>query len=173
MTSGLGHSQAALPRLVVFDLDDCCWTPEMHELSGMPSVEVEGPLDPKDNDSTLGVVGMKVPSGRRGGWGNYGSDEEEVVELFDGARQVFRELALNPIYKGVRIAVASTSLEPSYSRACIKGLEVRVFAVRVCQLFCSDDTHIRNDSDNRRCENARHDLFLSDWPKRPTDVKED
>lgn len=124
----------------------------MHELSGMPSVEVEGPLDPHDNGSTLGVVGMKVPSGRRGGWGNYGTDEEEVVELFDGARQVFRELAyvssivcvsmrtalvllcltrvqsklfrLNPLYKDVKIAVASTSLEPSFSRACIKGLEI-------------------------------------------------
>ena len=32
MTTRQGHSQApectALPRLVVFDLDDCCWTPE-------------------------------------------------------------------------------------------------------------------------------------------------
>lgn len=96
----------------------------MHELSGMPSVEVEGPLDPHDNESTLGVVGMKVPSGRRGGWGNYGTDDEEVVELFDGARQVFRELALNPVYKDVKIAVASTSLEPSFSRKCIEGLEI-------------------------------------------------
>ena len=104
----------------------------MHELSGMPSIPVEGPLDPADDGSTLGTVGMKVPSStRRGGgrgfnWGGYANDDDtgEIVDLHPGARLVLRELATNPNYGGVRIAVASTSLEPAYSRACIDGIEI-------------------------------------------------
>ena len=116
-----------LPSLIVFDLDDCLWTPEMHELSGMPSIPVEGPLDPRDSNSQLGTVGMKVPSRRRGkgfDWGGYAHDGEEVVELYPEAREVLRELATNPRYAGVKLAVASSSLEPSYSRACINGIEI-------------------------------------------------
>mmetsp|Transcript_5567 Transcript_5567/g.12195 ORF Transcript_5567/g.12195 Transcript_5567/m.12195 type:complete len:246 (+) Transcript_5567:36-773(+) len=122
-----------LPTIIVFDLDDCLWTPEMHELSGPPSVPVEGPLDPtRPAESELGTVGMKVPPRRRkhgggGGfdWGGYGDDDgEEIVELYPGARRVLRELATNPKYGDVKIAVASTSLEPSYSRACIGGIEI-------------------------------------------------
>ena len=123
------NSDEDLPSMIVFDLDDCLWTPEMHELSGMPSIPVEGPLDPSDNNSQLGTVGMKVPSRRRVNkkgfdWGGYAHDGEEVVELYPGARLVLRELATNPRYAGVKIAVASSSLEPSYSRACINGIEI-------------------------------------------------
>ena len=28
--------QAALPKVVVFDLDNCCWYPEMYEMSTGP-----------------------------------------------------------------------------------------------------------------------------------------
>jgi len=126
------NNDVLLPSMIVFDLDDCLWTPEMHELSGMPSIPVEGPLDPSDNNSELGTVGMKVPSRRRRGnnnkgfdWGGYANDDgEEVVELYPGARLVLRELATNPKYAAVKIAVASSSLEPSYSRACINGIEI-------------------------------------------------
>ena len=123
------NQKLLLPTLIVFDLDDCIWIPEMHELSGLPSIPIEGPLDPVNiESSTLGTVGMKVPSrkrGRGGGfdWGGY-NDEEEVVELYSGARQVLRELATNSKYKDVQIGVASTSLEPSYSRACLDGIEI-------------------------------------------------
>jgi magnesium-dependent phosphatase 1 len=129
--SSCSNNDDDLPSMIVFDLDDCLWTPEMHELSGMPSIPVEGPLDPTDNNSQLGTVGMKVPSRRRRGnnkgfdWGGYANDgEEEVVELYPEARLVLRELATNPKYAAVKIAVASSSLEPSYSRACINGIEI-------------------------------------------------
>ena len=123
-------SSSPLPSLIVFDLDDCLWTPEMHELSGMPSIEVEGPLDTNDNMSTLGTIGLKVPSRRRGrggrgfDWGGYNQDYEEIVELYPGARLALRELATNPKYKEVKIGVASSSLEPSYSKACIESIEI-------------------------------------------------
>ena len=114
-----------LPSLIVFDLDDCLWTPEMHELSGLPTIPIEGPLDPNNIEmSPLGTIGMKVGRGRSGGgWGGY-SSEEEIVELYPEARLVLRELATNPKYKDVQIAVASTSLEPSYSQACLDGIEI-------------------------------------------------
>ena len=127
------ESSLSLPTIIVFDLDDCLWTPEMHELSGMPSIPVEGPLDPNDpEESTLGIIGMKVPSQknssrrrRRGGLDSGGqSNDEEIVELYPGARLVLREIAMNTIYKHVQLAVASTSLEPSYSMACIDGIEI-------------------------------------------------
>jgi len=131
--SPASYCDSDLPTIIVFDLDDCLWTPEMHELSGMPSIPVEGPLDPTDVEgSTLGTVGMKVPSSsRRGGrrgfdWGGlHAADSRgEIVELYPGARRTLRELATNPKYREVKIAVASTSLEPAYSRACINGIEV-------------------------------------------------
>ena len=120
----MGECHFQLPALIVFDLDDCLWTPEMHELSGMPSKPIEGPLDPNNPDSPLGTIGLAVPRGKRGGWGSYNDDDEEVVELYHGARLALRELISNPEYKNIQIGVASTSLEPSYSRACIAGIEI-------------------------------------------------
>ena len=38
--------------MIVFDLDDCLWTPEMHELYGMPSKPVRGNLNPDDEDDS-------------------------------------------------------------------------------------------------------------------------
>ena len=36
-----------LPTMIVFDLDDCLWTPEMHEsYEDKPSIPVHGSLDP-------------------------------------------------------------------------------------------------------------------------------
>ena len=124
---GYSKLSSLLPTIIVFDLDDCLWTPEMHELSGMPSIPVEGPHDPNDpEESTLGIIGMKVPSQKNSSqWRGGGhSDDEEIVELYPGARLVLRELAMNPIYKHVQLAVASTSLEPSYSMTCIDGIEI-------------------------------------------------
>lgn len=110
-----------LPSLIVFDLDDCLWTPEMHELPGCPEIPVHGDLTPKHGNSKqahqppreqVGVVGLQVPRYR------------DTVTLYDGARSVLYELATNPIYKGIQLATASSSLEPSYSYACLGGIEI-------------------------------------------------
>lgn len=125
-----------LPSMIVFDLDDCLWTPEMHELYGMPSKPIRGNLNPDDegdssrhernqpkrtakrkkvnesnSDAEIGVVGMSVP--------NY-----QTVYLYDGARRALREIATDPRFKGVLVGVASTSLEPSYSHHCINNIEI-------------------------------------------------
>ena len=99
----------SLPSMIVFDLDDCLWTPEMHELPGMPEIPVHGDLN---GNGQKGVVGLQVPRYR------------DTVVLYDGARKVLHELATNPLYEGVLLATASSSLEPSYSYACLDQIEI-------------------------------------------------
>lgn len=112
--------------MIVFDLDDCLWTPEMHELPGLPEIPIHGNLIPVDVNSDQdqkekkktkkGVVGLQVP--------RYGNRDNCTVTLYDGARKILYELATNPIYKDVQLATASSSLEPSYSYACLDGIEI-------------------------------------------------
>ena len=46
---------AAKPALVVWDMDDCLWSPEMFTLSEMPSDPVRGDL----NGRGEGVIGVR------------------------------------------------------------------------------------------------------------------
>eukprot|EP01062_Namystynia_karyoxenos_P009324 TRINITY_DN13300_c0_g1_i1.p2 TRINITY_DN13300_c0_g1~~TRINITY_DN13300_c0_g1_i1.p2 ORF type:complete len:233 (+),score=53.97 TRINITY_DN13300_c0_g1_i1:70-699(+) len=97
-----------LPALAVFDLDDCLWTPEMHELPCCPSQPVLGPM----------------PGGGEGAAGLRCGKDGPVVRLFPGALRALHELHSAPEFAGVQVAAASSSLEPSYSAACLEGLEV-------------------------------------------------
>lgn len=102
-----------LPTMIVFDLDDCLWSPEMHELCSAPDIAVRGILNPHlpKAEQKLGVVGL---SNRHG----------DTVRLYDGARRALYELATNQEYKNVIVAVASTSLKPPYSHACLEVIEI-------------------------------------------------
>ena len=64
---------AATPALVVWDMDDCLWSPEMFTLSEMPSDPVRGDL----NGRGEGVIGVRS-----------GSD---VIRLFPDALRVLQE----------------------------------------------------------------------------------
>jgi magnesium-dependent phosphatase 1 len=85
-----------LPSLIVFDLDACLWTPEMFELNTSPTV-----YDPK-------------AGGMRAG--------QDTVRLFPGAQAVIRKILLSDEFKSVRVAVASSTTEPTYAKSCIEGL---------------------------------------------------
>jgi len=104
-----------LPTMIVFDLDDCLWRPEMYTLRSKPSIPIEGDLDPDwkklGKPREVGTVGMKVPHG-------------PTVRLFVGARLALRELALNPRYRGIILGAASSSEEPEFSRVCLESIEV-------------------------------------------------
>jgi magnesium-dependent phosphatase 1 len=103
-----------LPKMVVFDLDDCLWSPEMHELYGKPNLPVQGILNPhvvQPQHMLQGVIGLANSHG-------------QTVTLFEGARRVLYELATDPKYHGIVLAVASSSLEPAYSRACLQAIEI-------------------------------------------------
>lgn len=119
------HSQPAakkdpmLPTMIVFDLDDCLWSPEMYTLHAKPSIPEEGDLTPTGRvalpptttRSMRGVVGMRVPHG-------------PTVRMFSGARHVLYELATNPKYASIILAAASSSEEPSFSYACLEAIEI-------------------------------------------------
>jgi magnesium-dependent phosphatase 1 len=95
--------------MIVFDLDDCLWSPEVYTLHAKPSIPELGDLSPA---SGHGVVGMKVPP------------NGPTVQLFPGARRVLYELASRREYQGIILAVASSSEEPSYSHAVLEGIEI-------------------------------------------------
>jgi magnesium-dependent phosphatase 1 len=107
-SSAIHTATDLLPTMIVFDLDDCLWSPEMYTLHAQPSIPEFGDL----GDGETGVVGLKVPPAG------------PTVRLFPGARQVLRELATDPKYANVIIASASSSEEPSFSYACLRGIEV-------------------------------------------------
>lgn len=101
---------ANLPELVVFDLDQCLWTPEMYTLSEIPTVQSAkiGSL----GGHGCGVVGVK--SGR------------EVIQLFPDALAILQDIYLDR-YPGVRIAAASSADTPQavkIGRAAMSILEV-------------------------------------------------
>ena len=89
-------SYSLLPELVVFDLDECLWSPEMYSLSDIPDekCKVMGPLP---NGVGEGVIGVR--SGR------------EVVRLFPDAIIVLQDI-YNGKYGEVRIAAASSADTP-------------------------------------------------------------
>ena len=90
-------SSVRLPRLLVFDLDACLWTPEMFELSSAPT----------KYDAAAG--GVRAGS--------------ECVHLFPGALAVLRRLT-DPAFSAVKIAVASSTTEPAFAATCLEQLVV-------------------------------------------------
>ena len=102
-----------LPTMIVFDLDDCLWSPEMHELYSKPTIPVHGVLNPHcpKEKQVKGVVGLSNQHG-------------DTVQLYGGARRALYELVTDSLYSDVTIAVASSSLEPTYSHACLEGIEI-------------------------------------------------
>lgn len=88
-------ARSSLPALIVFDLDACLWSPEMFELSAAPA------------SYDAGKGGMRA-----------GSD---VVRLFPGAQAVLRRILLEDTFQSTKIAVASSTTEPQYAKACLDG----------------------------------------------------
>jgi magnesium-dependent phosphatase 1 len=83
------------PALVVFDLDQCLWTPEMYTLSEIPNAH--GVQIGSLGDRGKGVVA--VLSGR------------ERIQLFPDALQILQDIYMDK-YPGIRIAAASSADTP-------------------------------------------------------------
>ena len=94
-----------VPRLVVFDLDGCAWDPEMFELPAPPSTPIR-----QDLGYGPQIAGLQAGSA--------------TVKLHTGCLVALRELHANPAFANTKVAVASSSLVPEYSVACMDGLEV-------------------------------------------------
>jgi len=101
-----------LPSLIVFDLDECVWSPEMYTLNKIPTSKdaVVGDLP---NDVGRGVVGCRSGS--------------SVIRIFPGAIQAFQRLLQGEYGENVRVAAASSADTPravKIARASMKVLEV-------------------------------------------------
>ena len=98
-TSASAMAGVRVPRLIIFDLDACLWSPEMFELDGAPTAY----------DATLG--GVKA-----------GTD---VVRLFPGALAVLRTIiADKERFADTRVAVASSTTRPAFAHTCLDELVV-------------------------------------------------
>ena len=87
-----------VPKLLIFDLDACLWSPEMFELRAAPTTY----------DATAG--GVRAGS--------------EVVRLFPGALTVLRRLITDPALNSIKVAVASSTTEPAWANRCLDVLMV-------------------------------------------------
>jgi len=89
-----------VPKAVVFDLDGCCWDPEMYELWG-------GGAPFKENkDGTL-------------------SDKNGTkVHLLGDVKNILHELKTDPKWADSIVAVASTCDEPKWAKECIRKFTV-------------------------------------------------
>ena len=84
-----------LPKLFVFDLDNCVWFPEMYQLWGGGSPFSQG----KNGD-------LKDRSGER-------------VYLMGDVRNIMTELKNDQKYKDCQVAIASRCDEPSWADECL------------------------------------------------------
>ena len=93
-------AEKMLPKVLVFDLDGCCWDPEMYELWGGGA-----PFKP-NQDGTL--------SDRKG----------TKVHLLGDVKNILYELHTDPKWEESIVAVASTCDEPKWARECLKKFSV-------------------------------------------------
>mmetsp|Transcript_19538 Transcript_19538/g.38001 ORF Transcript_19538/g.38001 Transcript_19538/m.38001 type:complete len:179 (+) Transcript_19538:121-657(+) len=142
----------AVPLLVVLDLDMCCWDPEMFQLHGAPSK-----WNPADNS---------VQAGR------------DKIKMFPGALAALRDVHNNPLFSHTKLAVASSTTEPEYARACMSMFEVSKGVkmsevVSYSQIFCSNKAnHFANLKKDSKIEYADM-LFFDDcnWGDNCADVE--
>mmetsp|Transcript_10731 Transcript_10731/g.18953 ORF Transcript_10731/g.18953 Transcript_10731/m.18953 type:complete len:187 (+) Transcript_10731:186-746(+) len=92
-----------VPGCVVFDLDNCAWTPEMYQLWGRGGA----PFTPLKNGNVKD----------RGG---------HEVALMGSVREIWNELDTDPKWENTLVAVASTCDEPEWARECLSKIVLRV-----------------------------------------------
>lgn len=91
---------ARRPGLVVFDLDDTVWFPEMYMLAGPPF----------SKDKNSGAV--RDAAG-------------EEVRVYPAVRAALLLMHDDPAWAGTRVAVASRTHQKSWAEKCMKLLEMR------------------------------------------------
>ena len=89
-----------LPELIVFDLDNCVWFPEMYQLWGGGAPFKQKP----DGDLT-------DKSGER-------------VYLMGDIRNIMNELKNDSKYSNVEIAIASCCDEPTWADECLRKFKI-------------------------------------------------
>lgn len=100
-------SNRKLPKVIIFDLDGCLWTPEMYQIvfymggKGAPFRD-----DPDCNEGGLLTVTNKP------------------VKLLGDVRSVFREIRQDPAFDSVQIGVSSRTDKPDWARELLEKFTV-------------------------------------------------
>ncbi|KAK3284815.1 hypothetical protein CYMTET_7559 [Cymbomonas tetramitiformis] len=89
----------SLPKLVVFDLDDTLWSPEMWLCAGPPFTK---------NNSTKAVCDRS------------GTE----IQLIGASREILHELATNEKWRDSRVGYASRTDREDWARECLQMIEV-------------------------------------------------
>ena len=82
-----------VPKVVVFDLDNCCWDPEMYQMC-------EGPPFKYDQDTNE----------------CHSSRGRETVKLFDDISDIWYAIKTDPEFENTKLAIASCCDEPAWAR---------------------------------------------------------
>lgn len=101
-----------LPKLVVFDLDDCLWSPEMYTLQEVPTASRVRKTQLGSRLEDIGVTGV---------YSGY-----DVIQLYPYALEVLQDIHMNK-YGDIRIAAASSANTPravEIGRAAMTLLEI-------------------------------------------------
>jgi magnesium-dependent phosphatase 1 len=85
----------ALPKLVVFDLDACCWFPEMYMVR-------QGPPFTKTSENACAA------------------SDGEAIKLLGQTRKVWETISNGDEWQDCRVAVASRCDEPDWARQLLK-----------------------------------------------------
>lgn len=106
---------SVLPKLIVFDLDMCLWSPEMYELNEIPiSAEKNGIKGKLNDEGTMeGITAVKS-----------GTD---LIKLFPASLKILQDFHNGLLGDDVRIAAASSADTPhavKIGRAALNILEV-------------------------------------------------
>ena len=104
-----------LPKLIVFDLDMCLWSPEMYELNEIPiSAEKNGVKGKLNDDGSMeGIVAVKSGT--------------ELIKLFPASLQILQAYYYGLLGNDIRIAAASSADTPhavKIGKAALNILEV-------------------------------------------------
>lgn len=73
----------SIPKIVVFDLDACCWDPDLYYINGTP---------PFEYDKTTGVVTNSAKT---------------RITLCSGVVEAWNEIMTSPLFEKTSIAIAS------------------------------------------------------------------
>ena len=119
-----------LPKLVIFDLDGCLWTPEMYEIVYFMGGQ-GSPFSPDDQDPSI----LRT----RGG---------NPVKLLGNVRDVLYELQYDPKWWDTHVGISSRTDEPNWARELLEKFQIyknkdaeyppfpmkQVFTTEICEL---------------------------------------
>jgi len=125
------------PKVMVFDLDGCVWSPEMYELWGGGT-----PFTSHDE-------------------GLYLSDRRGVkVELLGDVRNILNELKTSEKWSSTCVAVASSCDEPSWARECINKFSIGdgfmikdIFSEKRMEIYKATSKQVHFKAIQKKCSN--------------------